>query len=81
MEIQYPDIIKCPYCDSKIRINYSNDKIASTEDLFAFNLVLPYSFKSAIDARTDNQNVKSWDFVTVICNHCKTILANNFTLP
>ncbi len=78
MTIEYPEIMKCPHCQEKIRINYGNGTYAETNDILTLAVNIPHSFKSGVDARKNKQNIFPIVHNISICSHCKTILAINF---
>jgi hypothetical protein len=38
--ISYPELIKCPKCEAKIFIDYSDGKVAKTNDIFALRYLI-----------------------------------------
>ena len=77
MTIEYPEIVKCPYCGGKIRINYDNGLYAGTEDLFTLIVNIPFSLKSGTDGRNNKQNISPSPHRLTVCNQCRTILSIN----
>ncbi|MHA2227559.1 MAG: hypothetical protein ACXAC8_20240 [Candidatus Hodarchaeales archaeon] len=81
MKMIYPESIFCPVCKSTVKLGYETGQNAHTFDIMAFRVDIPYSRKSAHDARRDKQRVDLTACNLIFCKHCKTILGTASELP
>ncbi|MFX0204994.1 MAG: hypothetical protein ACFFDT_03345 [Candidatus Hodarchaeota archaeon] len=74
VRITYPEDLKCPFCKSVIRLDYSDKNYVKTDDLLVLNIEVPYSYKYAKDRRSNKQDLGEASPRFVIFQSCQTIL-------
>ena len=74
LRIKYPENMFCPSCKNEIKLDYSDKRFASTEDLLIMNIMIPESYKSAQDAMSNKQDIRSALPKVLLCQRCHTIL-------
>lgn len=83
MSILYPGKVKCPKCETEIKIKYddNDNDVAETEDLLTLNIRIPLSYRSNSDASKNKQTIGKVGHYITICRHCLTIIGFNELAP
>jgi DNA-directed RNA polymerase subunit RPC12/RpoP len=58
----------CPYCQSKVMVNFDGKKRFETNDIVSMRLKVPIHVSSGV--------VKETSVELTVCNHCRSILGS-----